>query len=107
MKKETVKKASSCDSRFDKLDGAMKQTLDRYFSTLRGHQTSGLHQLVGGRIEKLLLEYVLKKTDYHQRQTAKMLGISRTTLRNKIARYKINNKKTEKAGRKNKAKKKK
>ena len=93
MKKETIKKDFSCDGRFDKMDGVMKQTLDRYFSTLRGHQTSGLHRLVSDRIEKLLLEYVLNKTDYHQKQTAKILGISRTTLRKKMARYKINNKK--------------
>lgn len=77
---------------FDKLDSALKQTLERYFKTLCGHQTSGLHRLVTHRIEKLLLEYVLDKTDYNYSQTAKILGISRATLRHKMTHYKINRK---------------
>jgi DNA-binding NtrC family response regulator len=40
-------------------------------------------------LEKDYITYLLKVTKRNLRQTAKILGISRTTLYNKLARYKI------------------
>ncbi|MGZ7066524.1 MAG: AAA-type ATPase lid domain-containing protein, partial [Candidatus Aminicenantales bacterium] len=40
-------------------------------------------------LEKDYISYLLKVTKGNLRQTAKILGISRTTLYNKIAKYKI------------------
>ncbi|MGA2533105.1 MAG: sigma-54 dependent transcriptional regulator [Candidatus Aminicenantales bacterium] len=42
-------------------------------------------------LEKDYISYLLKVTKGNLRQTAKILGISRTTLYNKIAKYKIRN----------------
>ena len=100
MKSKADKKSAEQSQSLDKLDTSLKQALDRYFRTLDEHQASGLHQLVSDRIEKILLEYILNRTNYHQSQTAKILGINRTTLRNKMARLKIDNKKPGLSGKK-------
>ena len=92
VKSKANKKRSKPVDHFSKLDGVLTQTLDRYFKTLSGHKTGRLYHLVNKRVEKLLLEYILKKTDYHLSQTAKILGISRATLRNKMTNHKMGKK---------------
>lgn len=47
----------------------------------------GLYDQVMNPIEKILLSGVLKQSGWNQVQAAKVLGLSRTTLREKIKRY--------------------
>ncbi|MBL4743841.1 MAG: DNA-binding transcriptional regulator Fis [Cycloclasticus sp.] len=63
--------------------------LESYFAQLDGQEVVGLHALVISEVEKPLLEAVLNHTKSNQSQAAKMLGLSRGTLRKKLATYKL------------------
>ncbi len=67
----------------------VRHCLESYFVQLNGHDSSGLYALVLAEVEKPLLETALKHTNYNQTKTAKMLGLSRSTLRKKLDQYGI------------------
>ena len=67
----------------------VKQTIELYFAQLSDHDAVGLHALVIGEVEKPLLEAALKHAGYNQTKAAKVLGISRSTLRKKLEYYGI------------------
>ncbi len=71
-----------------KLEKAIKQLVTQYFETVDVHQANGiLHRELTRRVERELIHQVLKHTDNNQSQSAKILGLSRTTLRKKLADY--------------------
>ena len=59
-------------------------TLEQYFAQLDGHRPADLYTMVLNEIEKPLIQAVLKYTDNNQSIAAKILGLSRGTLRKKI-----------------------
>ena len=61
--------------------------MQRYFEHLDGHGASNLYRLVMNEVEAPLLESVMKYTGGNQTQAATLLGISRSTLRKKLAQY--------------------
>ena len=61
----------------------------RYFKDMGSTQPEDLHQLVLSEVEPPLIEEVLAQTGGNQSTTAKILGITRNTLRTKLKRYKI------------------
>ena len=63
------------------------QALEHYFAQLDGQEVIDLHSLVIREVEKPLLEAVLNHTKSNQSKAAKMLGLSRGTLRKKLATY--------------------
>ncbi len=65
----------------------VRESLQHYFRQLDGHHTSDLYQLVIAEVEQPLLETVMNHTGGNQTQAAKLLGISRCTLRKKLAQY--------------------
>ncbi|MBV1875729.1 MAG: DNA-binding transcriptional regulator Fis [Cycloclasticus sp.] len=65
------------------------QALENYFVQLDGQEVVDLHALVISEVEKPLLEAVLNHTKSNQSKAAKMLGLSRGTLRKKLATYKL------------------
>lgn len=65
------------------------QSLERYFEQLDGQDVVDLHALVISEVEKPLLEAVLKHTQSNQSKAAKMLGLSRGTLRKKLSIYEL------------------
>ena len=67
------------------LDKSIKQYVGAMDENNNGH----LHELIMGGIEKPLVEIVLKETNGNQTQAANILGITRNTLRKKIAEYEI------------------
>ncbi len=67
----------------------VRHCLENYFSHLNGHDSTGLYQLVIAEVEKPLLEITLKQADFNQSKAAKILGISRSTLRKKLEQYGI------------------
>lgn len=71
------------------LSGHVRKSLENYFSQLNGHDCSGLYALVLAEVEKPLLEITLKHANYNQTKTAKILGLSRSTLRKKLDQYGI------------------
>ncbi|MDT8407532.1 MAG: helix-turn-helix domain-containing protein [Methylococcales bacterium] len=67
----------------------VRQALNQYFEHLNGHETSNLYALVMQQVEKPLLEVVLAQTGQNQTKAAKVLGVSRSTLRKKLDLYQL------------------
>jgi len=67
----------------------VKQSMDIYFSQLSDHDAVNLHALVISEVEKPLLEAALAHAGHNQTKTAKVLGLSRSTLRKKLEHYGI------------------
>ncbi len=82
MKKNLAKAARQIDTSFE-------TALDRYFHEMDGETPNNLHEMVIGRAERALFASVMARTQGNQTQAAKMLGVSRTTLRNKLTAYKL------------------
>ncbi len=76
-----------------KLNGSLNHStetaLKKYFKTLNGQKPINLYRFVIKEVERPLMKEVMKYTDYNQSEAAKILGINRTTLRNKLKAYKI------------------
>jgi Fis family transcriptional regulator len=71
------------------LSASVKNAIDLYFAQLNGHEIAGLYAMVIGEVEKPLLECVLEHTSHNQTKAAKILGLSRSTLRKKLDEYRI------------------
>lgn len=61
--------------------------LQRYFMQLDGESPSNLYAMVLAEIEYPLLATVMQQTKGNQSEAAKILGISRGTLRKKLRTY--------------------
>ena len=66
-----------------------RQTVRQYLIDLKGHQAKNLHDFVIDEIEKGIIEEILDFTNGNQTQASSILGITRTTLRNKIRKHQI------------------
>ena len=69
------------------LKESVNQTLQQYIAKLDGQPPANLYDMVLAEVEKPLLEMVLKLTNNNQSKAAIVLGISRGTLRKKMAIY--------------------
>ena len=65
------------------------QVMRRYFSLLNGERVSGVYQSVLDQVELPLLRCVLHYTGRNQSAAAKVLGISRATLRRKLEHHQL------------------
>ena len=65
----------------------VRDSLQEYFAELNGHEPSELYDFVLSEVEQPLFAVVMKHTGGNQTQAARMLGISRATLRKKLRRY--------------------
>ena len=76
-----------------KLNGSLNHStetaLKKYFKTLNGHKPINLYKFVIKEVERPLMKEVMKYTENNQSEAAKILGINRTTRRNKLKEYKI------------------
>ena len=75
--------------RQEPLREAVRDALAHYFDQLDGTAPNDLHQLVMQQVERPLLEVVMEHTGGNQSKAATLLGISRSTLRKKLAMYEI------------------
>ena len=73
----------------DPLRECVRIALRDYFERLDGHGASSLYQLVIREVEQPLFESVMEHTGGNQTRAAALLGISRSTLRKKLALYQI------------------
>lgn len=71
------------------LSAYVKQTLELYFAQLSDHDATNLHALVMCEVERPLLEAALAHSGHNQSKAAKVLGLSRSTLRKKLEHYGI------------------
>lgn len=65
----------------------VKQTVTRYLEQLNGHDVVGLYDMVVSEVEKPLLQAALEYSGHNQSKAAKILGLSRSTLRKKMEYY--------------------
>jgi Fis family transcriptional regulator len=69
------------------LQESVQKSLQQYLTNLEGQTPANLYSLVLAEVEKPLLEMVLNLTNANQSKAAIILGISRGTLRKKMAIY--------------------
>lgn len=72
------------------LQESVNYTLQQYIAKLDGQTPADLYNLVLAEVEKPLLEMILKYTNNNQSKAAIVLGLSRGTLRKKMAIYGLN-----------------
>ncbi|WP_423063529.1 DNA-binding transcriptional regulator Fis [Candidiatus Paracoxiella cheracis] len=68
---------------------SVQQSLQNYFAQLDGEEPANLYSMVLAQMEVPLLKMVMRYTSGNQSKAAKILGISRGTLRKKLAIYQI------------------
>ncbi len=71
------------------LSDCVSSALDSYFTHLNGHSINKLHQMVIEEVERPLFQCTMTHTGGNQSKAAALLGISRSTLRKKLAYYGI------------------
>jgi len=69
------------------LSDCVRDALQCYLSKMDGHPVNDLYRLVIEEVERPMLQTLLDHTRGNQTRTAQLLGISRSTLRKKIADY--------------------
>lgn len=69
------------------LAASVTQSVQKYFSELKGTDPVDLYQFVLEEIETPLFRAVMEHCKYNQSRAAVMLGVSRGTLRTKLRRY--------------------
>ncbi len=67
----------------------VRRNLNRYFRDLDGEAPHAIYDMVLACVEKPMLEVVLKQAQGNQTVAAEMLGISRSTLRRKLADHNL------------------
>ena len=67
----------------------VKQAIRRYLQDMGNSQPNGLYRTLMAEVEPPLIEEVLRYTQGNQSRTAKILGMTRNTLRAKLNRYDI------------------
>ncbi|WP_434779711.1 DNA-binding transcriptional regulator Fis [Neisseria sp. Ec49-e6-T10] len=76
-------------SKTDPISEAIHHAIEQYFADLEGESPSFVYQMVLSKVEKPLLEVVLKHTEGNQSKAATILGLNRNTLRKKIKQYQL------------------
>ena len=71
------------------LKNSVKQSLEHYFNQLDGMPPNDFYNLLMTQVEPPLLEVVMKHTNNNQSKAAKLLGMSRGTLRKKLKHYDV------------------
>ena len=71
------------------LSDCVRSALDNYFEQLNGHSINRLHQMVIEEVERPLFQSTMTHAGGNQSKAAALLGISRSTLRKKLAYYGI------------------
>lgn len=75
--------------KYEPLSDCVRNALESYFEQLNGHSINNLHQMVFEEVERPMFESVMDYTGGNQSKAAGILGISRSTLRKKLAYYGI------------------
>ncbi|HYN76828.1 MAG TPA: helix-turn-helix domain-containing protein [Lamprocystis sp. (in: g-proteobacteria)] len=75
--------------RTDPLGKCVQAALETYLHHMDGHDVHDLYRLVIEEVERPLFETVLRHADGNLTQAASLLGLTRSTLRKRLADYGI------------------
>jgi Fis family transcriptional regulator len=67
----------------------VQEAIRRYLEDMGHSQPESLYRVLMAEVEPPLIEEVLRYTQGNQSRTAKILGMTRNTLRTKLERYDI------------------
>ena len=76
-------------NRTNELADCVKRSLERYFKDMDGEKPTSIYEMVLKNIKKPMIETVLGKAAGNQSLAAKMLGVTRNTLRKKMQQLRI------------------
>jgi Fis family transcriptional regulator len=71
------------------ISDCVRRNLNRYFRDLDGETPHAIYDMVLACVERPMLEVVMKQAAGNQTIAAEMLGISRSTLRRKLAEHSL------------------
>ncbi len=77
----------SGDAQREPLASMVKKGLQLYFSNLDGHEPTSVYKMVMNEVELPIFEAVMEYVNGNQSRAARVLGVSRSTLRKKIKFY--------------------
>jgi len=75
--------------RTEPLRECVRNAMRSYLRSLDGHEVTDLHGMVLEEVERPLIETLLDYTQGNQTRAARLLGLSRSTLRKKMVCYGI------------------
>jgi Fis family transcriptional regulator len=67
----------------------VRRNLNRYFRDLDGETPHAIYDMVIASVERPMLEVIMKQACNNQTVAAEILGISRSTLRRKLAEHNL------------------
>lgn len=67
----------------------VQTSIRNYLQDMGDSEAEDLYQILLSEVEPPLIEEVLRFTDFNQSKAARILGITRNTLRSKLLRYDI------------------
>ncbi len=73
----------------EELENTLTKMLDPLFTDILRCWGRGLRSNLLEKVEKFLVQKALAETKGNQVQAAKLLGVSRNTLRNRIEKYRL------------------
>ena len=68
---------------------SVEKSLDEYFRKLDGEPAHNVYEMVIGHVERALLASIMERAAQNQTHAADMLGMNRSTLRAKLAKYEL------------------
>ncbi len=71
------------------IEETVRQSVDTYFSDLKGTEPHDMYDMFVRAVERPLLEAVMDYTASNQSMAADWLGINRNTLRKKLLEHKL------------------
>jgi len=79
------------ERRKNPIGACVGSALELYFRDLGGHRPKDVYQMVISEVEYPMLVAVMKYARGNQCKASEILGINRSTLRKKLAKYGLNN----------------
>ena len=74
-------------NKINPLEQSVREQLERYFTDLGDSEPRDMLAMVVTFVERPVLQVALEKAHGNQSKAAEMLGITRSTLRKKLAHY--------------------
>ncbi len=90
LREETPEPETEINARrHETLGESVRGAVDGYLRNLDGHRLDDLYQLVLAEVEKPMLQAVMEHVGGNQTHAARVLGVSRGTLRKKLQKYAV------------------